>query len=73
MGEIKYRKVNSSNIDSEVYNAEAKELYIRFNNGKEYIYFDIKSKDYATLFGKDISFGKQFRIVVKGKKYKIIE
>ena len=73
MAKINYRKVNSSNIDSEAYNPTEKELYIRFNSGKEYIYFDIKAKEYASLFGEEVSFGKQLRVVVKDKKYKIVE
>ena len=73
MAKVNYRKVNSSNVDSEAYNDTAKELYIRFNNGKEYIYFDVKAKEYASLFGEEVSFGKQLRTVIKDKKFKIVE
>lgn len=64
---IKMKKVKSSNIDSIGYDAEKKELHVRFKYGKKvYVYADVPA-DVNERFEKSASLGRFLGKEIKGK------
>ena len=67
-----YNKVESTNIYAFRYKEDEELLYIIFQNTRQYKYFDIKKSEYDKLFNDEKFSSKNFREVVKGKKYEEI-
>ena len=67
-----YNKVESTNIYAFRYKEDEETLYIIFQNKRQYKYFDIKKSEYYKLFNDEKFSSKNFREVVKGKKYEEI-
>lgn len=61
------QKVKSSNIDSIGYNADEKQLLVKFKSGKTFSYKYLTSPEYEALVNAD-SVGSHFSKFIKGTK-----
>ena len=68
MAKIKYRAVNSSSVGGEFYDMNEMKLYIRFKNQREYVYSNVSPSEYAALYSKESTFGKQLQKTIVKKK-----
>ncbi len=66
MSEVKWKEVESSNIDAIGYNEENQELHIRFKSSAEYVYTDVPASVYQGFLDAD-SKGRYLNTVIKGK------
>lgn len=46
---VKMESVSSTNVESVGYDEETNELFIRFKNGSEYVYYDVPIEEYESL------------------------
>lgn len=60
-----YKFINSSNLKGVSYDANAKVLYIQFNNNSEYAYHDVPEDEYENLIS-DPSPGGYLNDSIKG-------
>lgn len=70
--DIKYTKIDSSNIVGYFYNHPEKKLYIKFKNEREYLYQDVTHEEFEAL-EKSESFGKElYSKIINKKKFEEI-
>ena len=65
--DIKYVKIQSSNIIGYFHDVKKKELYIQFGNGREYKYSDVSLEEVTELLSEP-SFGKALREKIISEK-----
>lgn len=58
--------VSSSNLESVGYDADARELHVKFNNGGHYIYRDVPPEKHRALMSAN-SKGSHLHAHIKGK------
>ncbi len=65
---IVYQEVESSNVSGVYYNAESKQLYVKFKNGREYRYEDVSDEEFKDLIKSGKSFGKTLHSMIINQK-----
>jgi len=58
--------VESSNLKAILYDEKEKKLYIKFNNGRIFVYFKVPEQEYLDLYNAPY-LGRKFHISIKGK------
>lgn len=61
--------VISKTVAERGYDAETKQMNVRFTSGVLYAYYNVSQEEYDSIVNSE-SFGSKLREVVKGKEYK---
>ena len=70
---IKYKKIESSNIEGVSFNREEKKYYIKFKNGREYVYENVGIEEVDQIESVEGSKSSIIRkLIINRKKFEEI-